>query len=261
MCWLTQSYVQDLAKLNETFCLALLPAREAEPLGLPDPMVLARATSPGTSSGSHDLQDFLPIASQYSAPRQSTDSFRSDDDSSAARMSALAALTRSTGSHPTSHHPQTISHNSHTHPQAHSHDRNNGGRSQTQARTLPLNKTSRSSLQSKSDGHSRITSRSSISSVINGPVTLPDDLEQVLTVISSGILQGHVKLVAALRKRYDEQFPLVRSLADVFTSHVSSRSFTRADRSRISFASMPRTSCTSSAPSRRSTRRRPCRPR
>jgi hypothetical protein len=57
-------------------------------------------------------------------------------------------------------------------------------------------------------------------------VTLPDDLEQVLTSISSGILQGHVKLVSALRKRYDEQFPLVRSLADVFTSHVSSSAFT-----------------------------------
>lgn len=57
--------------------------------------------------------------------------------------------------------------------------------------------------------------------MMNGPVTLPDDLEQVLTVISSGILEGHMKLVTALRKRYDEQFPLVRSLADVFTSHVS----------------------------------------
>ncbi|KLT41255.1 hypothetical protein CC85DRAFT_126424 [Cutaneotrichosporon oleaginosum] len=213
--WLTRSYVQDLAKLNETFCLALLPARESEPLGLPDPLGLTRTTTSGTSVGSHDLQDFLPIASQYSAPRRSTDSFRSDDESSAARMSALAALTRSAGTHP-SHHPQTISH-SHSHAQ--SHDRNHGGRSLAQARTLPLKKASRSSLQSKSDGHSRITSRSSISSVLNGPVTLPDDLEQVLTVISSGILQGHVKLVTALRKRYDEQFPLVRSLADVFTSH------------------------------------------
>jgi hypothetical protein len=141
-------------------------------------------------------------------------------------MTALAALTRSTGSHP-SHHPQTISHNSSNRESyIHSHDRNHAGRSHTQARTLPLNKSSRSSLQSKNEGHSRITSRSSISSVLNGPVTLPDDLEQVLTSISSGILQGHVKLVSALRKRYDEQFPLVRSLADVFTSHVSSSAFT-----------------------------------
>ncbi|BEI86084.1 hypothetical protein CcaverHIS002_0603710 [Cutaneotrichosporon cavernicola] len=206
-----ERYVQDLAKLNETFCLALLPARESPPLGLGDPLVLTRTTSPVTSSGSHDMQDFLPIASQYSAARQSTDSFRSDDESSAARMNALAALTRSTVSSQPSSHPQTISHNA--------HDRNHGGRLHGQARTLPLNRASRGNLQNKDDGHSRITSRSSISSMLNGPMTLPDDLEQVLTSISSGILQGHVKLVTALRKRYDEQFPLVRSLADVFISH------------------------------------------
>ncbi|GMK59921.1 hypothetical protein CspeluHIS016_0901380 [Cutaneotrichosporon spelunceum] len=206
-----ERYVQELAKLNETFCMALLPARETQPLGLPDPLILTRTTSPVTSSGSQDLQDFLPIASQYSAPRKSTDSFRSDDDSSAARMNALAALTRSTvSSQPTSH-SQSVSHDT--------LDRGLGGRLHGQARTLPLNRTSRSTHHNKNDGHSRITSRSSITSMLNGPVTLPDDLEQVLTVISSGILEGHVKLVTALRKRYDEQFPLVRSLADVFTSH------------------------------------------
>lgn len=70
-------------------------------------------------------------------------------------------------------------------------------------------------------GHSRITSRSSFSSVVNGPVTLPDDLEQVLTVVSTGIMEGHIKQIDALRERYNEQFPLVRSLANVFTSHVS----------------------------------------
>jgi hypothetical protein len=50
---------------------------------------------------------------------------------------------------------------------------------------------------------------------------LPEDLEKVLVVLAGGILEGHLKLAAALRKRYENQYPLVRSLADVFTAHVS----------------------------------------
>lgn len=78
------------------------------------------------------------------------------------------------------------------------------------------------SHSNSASSYSRMPSRASFGGPLNtGPVTLPDDLEQVLTVISSGILEGHIKQVTALRKRYDEQFPLVRSLADVFTSNVS----------------------------------------
>lgn len=53
-------------------------------------------------------------------------------------------------------------------------------------------------------------------------VELPEDLALVLKAINSGILEGHLKLTAALRRRYDDQYPLVRSLADVFIAHVSS---------------------------------------
>lgn len=95
-----------------------------------------------------------------------------------------------------------------------------------------------------------MSSRSSITSMMPGPVTLPDDLEQVLTVIASGILEGHLKLITALRKRYDEQFPLVRNLADVFTTHVSCFKM-MADYSPISFAAMPHTSFTWNAHSRK----------
>lgn len=177
-----------------------------EPLVLPE-LGLTRTISLGASSSSHEQHhDFLPIASQYSAQRQSTDSYRSDDEAAAARSHALAALTKGSGQP--------------SHPPV---DRQGGRSHRPSSQSRSLNRASRSSLQGKSDsGHTRITSRSSISSMMNGPVTLPDDLEQVLTVISSGILEGHMKLVTALRKRYDEQFPLVRSLADVFTSHVSS---------------------------------------
>ncbi|THH33956.1 hypothetical protein EUX98_g224 [Antrodiella citrinella] len=54
------------------------------------------------------------------------------------------------------------------------------------------------------------------------PNQLPEDLKKCLEVIEGGILDGHIKLAEGLRKRYDEQYPLVRSLADVFVmnSHI-----------------------------------------
>ena len=52
------------------------------------------------------------------------------------------------------------------------------------------------------------------------PAHLPEDLRKCLEVIESGILEGHVKLSESLRKRYEEQYPLVRSLADVFVQNV-----------------------------------------
>jgi hypothetical protein len=52
------------------------------------------------------------------------------------------------------------------------------------------------------------------------PHQLPDDLRQCLEVIEDSILAGHIKLSEGLRKRYDEQYPLVRSLADVFVANV-----------------------------------------
>ncbi|KAF7969024.1 hypothetical protein HWV62_28638 [Athelia sp. TMB] len=56
----------------------------------------------------------------------------------------------------------------------------------------------------------------------NGAVAahqLPEDLRVCLEVVESGILDGHIKLSDGLRKRYEEQYPLVRSLADVFVSN------------------------------------------
>lgn len=56
------------------------------------------------------------------------------------------------------------------------------------------------------------------------PHALPEDLRKCLEVIENGILLGHLHLSEALRKRYDEQYPLVRSLADVFVTNVSTTS-------------------------------------
>ena len=56
------------------------------------------------------------------------------------------------------------------------------------------------------------------------PNQIPEDLKKCLEVIEGGILDGHIKLAEGLRKRYDEQYPLVRSLADVFVMNVSATS-------------------------------------
>jgi hypothetical protein len=51
------------------------------------------------------------------------------------------------------------------------------------------------------------------------PHQIPEDLRACLEVIDDGVFDGHKKLCEALRKRYEDQFPLVRSLADVFIVH------------------------------------------
>ncbi len=52
------------------------------------------------------------------------------------------------------------------------------------------------------------------------PHVIPDDLRTCLDVIERGIIPGHNVLSKALMTRYDEQYPLVRSLADIFVGHV-----------------------------------------
>ncbi|KAG6818185.1 hypothetical protein H0H87_000090 [Tephrocybe sp. NHM501043] len=51
------------------------------------------------------------------------------------------------------------------------------------------------------------------------PHQIPEDLRKCLEVVDSGVLDGHRRLSEALKKRYDDQYPLVRSLADVFVSN------------------------------------------
>lgn len=51
------------------------------------------------------------------------------------------------------------------------------------------------------------------------PHQLPEDLRICLEVIDGGVFDGHRRLSEALKRRYDDQYPLVRSLADVFVSN------------------------------------------
>lgn len=53
----------------------------------------------------------------------------------------------------------------------------------------------------------------------SAPVALPASLKAVLEVLSDGLVEGHALLSEALKARYEEQWPLVRSLADVFLAH------------------------------------------
>jgi hypothetical protein len=74
------------------------------------------------------------------------------------------------------------------------------------------------------------TTNDSIFGVAVAPHQLPDDLRICLEVVDSGVFDGHKRLSEALKKRYDDQFPLVRSLADVFVSNVNRFSLIRQDR-------------------------------
>ncbi|KAJ6502607.1 hypothetical protein C8R45DRAFT_626021 [Mycena sanguinolenta] len=63
------------------------------------------------------------------------------------------------------------------------------------------------------------TTNDSIFGAAVAPHQLPEDLRICLEVVDSGVFDGHKRLSEALKKRYDDQFPLVRSLADVFVSN------------------------------------------
>ena len=52
------------------------------------------------------------------------------------------------------------------------------------------------------------------------PHQLPEDLRICLEVIDDNLFVEHIRMSEGFKKRYEDQFPLVRSLADVFVSHV-----------------------------------------
>ncbi len=79
------------------------------------------------------------------------------------------------------------------------------------------------SAKSATSGSHKLRKRFGSRSELVRPTRLvvPEELKKVLEVLGNGIMQGHVALSTALKRRYDTQYPLVRSLADVFISHVS----------------------------------------
>ncbi|WWC60421.1 uncharacterized protein I303_102993 [Kwoniella dejecticola CBS 10117] len=246
-----ERYVQDLIKFNETFCKSLLPPSANSPhLELYDPMPsLTRAMSPSSPPlSTNESFVSLPIAAKYSStPRYSGERYPSDSSastappmtpneesisrgtlgpppSSAARMNAYNILTNGRPAHKASFSSLNDKKRSHTSLPPPVSIRQGSGSSQS---LHPESGTGRMSyhpgftIQNKlQKASSRVSSGGSIDSTISSKhVKLSGDLEKVLTVLSGGILEGHIKLSAALKRRYENQYPLVRSLADVFTAH------------------------------------------
>lgn len=231
----------ELIKLNDTFSRSLLPPSATSPsLNLFDPtQSLSRTLSPSsTPSTPREPMDHLPIAARYASytrftqspdipedgtcppqPSQEKENIPTPPPSATARKDAYNILT-----------------NGRPRKQPSSTTLNGKSRSHNSMPPLPRNGSSLSNavqrLSFPGNREGRNVSGSSTSSIMSvTDVELPEDLEKVLMVLSGGILQGHLKLAAALRKRYENQYPLVRSLADVFTAHVGDPSSWRTGKS------------------------------
>jgi len=212
-------YVQELIKLNETFCRILLPPSAVSPsLNLFDPNnTLSRTLSPTLAiqspGASEEPTDLLPIAAQFSTQT-------SPPTASVARMQAYDALTNGRPSETrmrrASHTNLISTGGTRSHHSLPPPKRDSGSNGSSLAARMSYHPGAR-----QKGYNIRNPSESSTSSIRGGDAPLPEALGKVLTVLAGGILEGHIKLAAALRKRYDNQYPLVRSLADVFTSHVS----------------------------------------
>ncbi|WWD16395.1 hypothetical protein CI109_100821 [Kwoniella shandongensis] len=249
-----ERYVQDLIQLNETFCKQLLPPSATSPHldFLDHSSALSRTLTMSPSSASPALSGEslvnLPIAARYaSTGRNSITDVRHPSDSSVstappmtpnddqlargvashpppsttttARMNAYNILTNGRPSEPNRKSSFLSLQNGRSHHSLPPPSRNGSGPRQSSAMgnyaRMSFHPGSHNKLHKPHDG-----SRNSSGASVGGKdVQLPEDLEKVLTVLAGGIVEGHIKLAAALRRRYDNQYPLVRSLADVFTAH------------------------------------------
>ena len=215
-------YVQELIKLNETFCRYLLPPSTTSPsLSLFDlSRTLSHALSPSispTPGSPTESFDHLPIAARYASP-----SLTQSPLIPSARLNAYNALTLGQNGGPIPNRQassNTLNQSARAHQSLPPPPRSMSSGNQANSRMSYQPGYQRGKLTKSSDS-SRIPSSSSTSSFVPGKSPLPEDLEKVLLAVAGGILEGHIKLAAALRKRYENQYPLVRSLADVFTSHV-----------------------------------------
>ncbi|ODO04970.1 hypothetical protein I350_05581 [Cryptococcus amylolentus CBS 6273] len=249
-----ERYVNDLVTISDVFCKALLPASATSPhIELYDPIyALARTRSPASpafSSFNMSSSD-LPIASKFA----STSQFRSPSDSSVSIgpitpiddfSVGMLGTGLGFGSLPGQSKARQTAYNTLTNGAPPSPSRKPSMTSLKHQSLPPLSRatstvpsrvasrtsyhpppTSASGKISKYSRFSASSSRLSSGSSLNLPpiidkdeIQVPESLEKVLKAVMNGMLEGHLKLVEALRKRYDDQYPLVRSLADVFNRH------------------------------------------
>ena len=225
--------MQQLIQLNDTFCSHLLPESATSPsLDLFDfkdtlSRTLSLSISP-TPKFTGESLEHLPIAARYASPSLShSPQIPPPPPATSARMNAYNVLTLGAVGVPDPGRMRQFSSNtlngvSRTHLSLPPASRSVSAQA-TSATRMSLSPASQPSKLLKSPDSSRKVSESSTSSFVPGQSPLPEDLDKVLHAVAGGILEGHIKLAAALRKRYEHQYPLVRSLADVFTSHVSDK--------------------------------------
>ncbi|KAI0306513.1 Dbl-like domain-containing protein [Multifurca ochricompacta] len=212
-----ERYVAELLKMKETFTVPLLHPYATSPIAsptMPEYDEMSRLETPLESL------EHLPIASQEKeAPNMDSDSLNSDFEDDNDRMGKGFSESRRFN-------------NKHNHPRSPYGTSRTGSGKNT---SVPFPSRSHQSLPppprpnpNAASTHARGMLRKSRKSltkadlIANGgvaPHQLPDDLRQCLEVIEDSILAGHLKLSEGLRKRYDEQYPLVRSLADVFVAN------------------------------------------
>ncbi len=249
-----ERYVQELVKMKDTFIDPLLhpfASTSASPIGSSTPNLdydFYRSDSPPVESSDH----LPPIAARFMSPTPPTplldaDSMDSDDDDEADdRMgkgySSPTNKQRQAAkhNHPRSPYRSTVtrtaksvpfpsgSRSHHSLPAPPPRSQQLASSTQSLGRQSIADQTSQSP-SSKKQPATPMLRKSKKSDAPNpfgdsiAPHQLPEDLRICLQVVDSGVLDGHKRLSESLKKRYDDQYPLVRSLADVFVSNVSSR--------------------------------------
>ncbi|KAF8921389.1 hypothetical protein CPB85DRAFT_1428379 [Mucidula mucida] len=245
-----ERYVQELVKMKDTFIDPLLhpfASTSASPIGSSTPNLdydFYRSDSPPVESSDH----LPPIAARFMSPTPPTplldaDSMDSDDDDEADdRMgkgySSPTNKQRQAAkhNHPRSPYRSTVtrtaksvpfpsgSRSHHSLPAPPPRSQQLASSTQSLGRQSIADQTSQSP-SSKKQPATPMLRKSKKSDAPNpfgdsiAPHQLPEDLRICLQVVDSGVLDGHKRLSESLKKRYDDQYPLVRSLADVFVSN------------------------------------------
>ncbi|KAG5727691.1 RhoGEF domain-containing protein gxcJ [Termitomyces sp. T112] len=203
-----ERYVHELAKMKDTFVDPLL-----HPFSTPAPPSVPSSSTPNLDFAFYrpdsplESADHLPpIAARFMSPSPTaarpndTIEYDSDDDRVPSPYRAsVAARSRPPLPFPTPSHFSL--------PSTHS---------------LVDNDRDRKFSHGEKIGMLKKFKKSAATAVLGGvlaPHQIPEDLRRCLEVVDSGVLDGHRRLSEALRKRYDDQYPLVRSLADVFVSN------------------------------------------
>jgi hypothetical protein len=245
-----ERYVQELVKMKDTFIDPLLhpfASSSSTPLGSSTPNLeydFYRADSPPIESTDH----LPPIAARFMSPTPPTppvdgDSIDSDDEDEVDDRMGKGYSTPSNKqrqaakhNHPRSPYRSTVtrtaktvpfpsgSRSHHSLPAPPPRSQQLASSTQSLGRQSVAEQASQSPSKKQSPTMLRRLKKSDAASPFGdsiAPHQLPEDLRICLQVVDSGVLDGHKRLSESLKKRYDDQYPLVRSLADVFVSNVS----------------------------------------